>query len=59
MIPGLQRDHHRQRGDDLQYHLFEEHRGDQLVFSKITQFVKLQIQLYNREPGDPCAEHCN
>ena len=39
MIQGLQRDHHRQRGDDLQYHLFEEHRGDQLVFSKITQLV--------------------
>ena len=28
MIPGLQRDYHRQRGDDLQHHLPEEHRGD-------------------------------
>ena len=58
MIAGLQRDHHRQRGDDLQYHLFEEHRGDQLVFSKITQFV---FQNTNPiiQPGDPCAEHCN
>ena len=39
MNAGLHRDHHRQRGDDLQYHLFEEHRGDQLDFSKITQLV--------------------
>ena len=39
MIAGLQRDNHRQRGDHLQYHLPEEHRGDQFVFSKITQLV--------------------